>query len=163
MTDLLALADRVEKPVLTLWQPYASLIFEKPQIKFHETRSWRLPEKFIGQRVAIHSAAACPSQKKLSDQLHELCMEVYGCSYNYTLPLGCILGTVRFGKPFNTNGQSPHNDDDNTAGDFRDGRFAWTCEEPVKFERPILAKGKQGFWYCEISAQFCEAQAGGGA
>jgi len=31
-------------------------------------------------------------------------------------------------------------------GDFSEGMWAWRMESPVKFDKPIPAKGSQGFW-----------------
>lgn len=45
-------------PALTLWQPWASLV--ALDIKTIETRSWRAPEKLIGERIAIHAAKRKP-------------------------------------------------------------------------------------------------------
>lgn len=52
-------------PVLTLWQPWASLCVEiNPATglpyKTIETRSWAPPEKLIGKRIALHAAARTP-------------------------------------------------------------------------------------------------------
>lgn len=37
-------------------------------------------------------------------------------------------------------------------GDYRIGRYAWVFENPVLFEKPIPARGRQGLWNWEDDA-----------
>ena len=34
-------------------------------------------------------------------------------------------------------------------GDYSPGRFAWVLQNPVMFDKPIPARGKQGWWEWE--------------
>lgn len=137
-------------PIISLWQPFASLIFARMPggdnyVKQHETRSFCPPAKYVGSCVGIHATAKFPPLKLIPEDLHELCMDVFGCSYNYTLPQGVILGVVRIHAARPTGGAVPW-DEDRIAGDWTLGRFAWPLSVVAKFESPIPAKGKQGWW-----------------
>lgn len=137
-------------PVISLWQPWASLIFAR--VKIHETRSKPAPAKYIGQRIGIHATAKFPPLAAISSDLHELCMDYFGCHYNYSLQQGAILGTVRLVMCLPTTDALPVNSDDLIAGDWRPGRYAWKLSDPVLFPLPILAKGKQGWWQHKLTA-----------
>lgn len=133
-------------PVISLWQPYASLIFCSR--KKNETRpaGTPLPMKYVGVPVGIAATASFPSLKLISEELHELCIDEFGCSYNHTLPLGHILGTVVFDARVPTTECLPADNDDRIAGDWRPGRYAWPIRSVTPFAMPIPAKGKQGWW-----------------
>ena len=137
-------------PVISLWQPYASLIFTKAPgedcyIKRHETRKRAPPLKYVGGYIGIQATAKFPPLKKISKELHELCMEVWGCGYNYTLPQGALLGFVRLSGGIPTEEARPASDDDRTAGDWRPGRFAWPLSDVTPCEVPLPMKGNQGW------------------
>lgn len=38
-------------------------------------------------------------------------------------------------------------------GDYSPGRFAWVLQNPVMFDKPIPARGKQGWWNWEGDAE----------
>jgi hypothetical protein len=139
-----------EIPVISLWQPYASLIFARMPggsnyVKQHETRGFKPPLKHVGKCIGIHATAKFPPLKSIPEDLHELCMDVFGCSYNFTLPQGAILGVVRVSAGRPTADVTPW-DEDRIAGDWTHGRFAWPLSVVARFEAPIPAKGKQGWW-----------------
>lgn len=131
-------------PIISLWQPWASLIFAG--VKKHETRGFEPPLKYIGGYIAIHATAKFPAAKHISDDLHDLCLDVFGCSYNFTLPLGAILGTALLSGGIPTVPCPPTTLADRIAGDWSPGRFAWPLSDVTKFKAPIPAKGKQGWW-----------------
>jgi hypothetical protein len=133
-------------PVISLWQPWASLIFAPGRPKRHETRSLRPPLKYMGGIIGIHATATFPPLKNISEELHELCMDIWGCGYNHTLPQGAILGTVRLTRYFKTDEGQPANADDRICGDWSPERYAWSLEEAEILPKPIMAKGKQGWW-----------------
>ena len=140
----------MQTPIISLWQPWASLIFE--QIKKHETRGPRTPLPHVGIPVGIAATAKFPPLKNISEDLHELCMNIWGCGYNFTLPQGCILGTVIFDPRVATETRDRELDDQ-ICGDWSAGRFAWPIRDVHKFVTPIPAKGKQGWWRYDLSAQ----------
>lgn len=43
--------------------------------------------------------------------------------------------------------------DEYAFGDFTPGRYAWVMENPVAFDKPIPARGKQGLWNWEGDVQ----------
>lgn len=131
-------------PIISLWQPWASLIFEG--VKRHETRKRAAPLKYMGGYIGIHATATFPPLRHISEELHELCLDVFGCSYNYSLPQGSILGTVYLARCMKTDECQPANHDDRVAGNWSPGRFAWLLEEPTKLPALVSAKGLQGWW-----------------
>lgn len=140
-------------PIISLWQPYASLIFEcrhSVPIKQHETRSRQPPLKYVGGHIGIHATAKFPPLKTISEELHELCMDVFGCSYNHSLPQGAILGTVLISGGLPTESAKPASEIDHIAGDWSPGRFAWPLSEVAPFKIPLPMKGKQGWWKWEL-------------
>lgn len=142
---LFAEAEPMWLPAITMWQPWASLVFEgaKPD----ETRGFRYPAKYEGCEIAIHSAAAFPALKHITKELHNLCMDVFGCGYNFSLPRGVILGTVRLSGCRPTDLVAGFRTRDELAsGDYSTGRFAWLLSDIKILALPVPAKGKQGWW-----------------
>lgn len=134
-------------PVITLWQPWASLIFCTERYKRHETRGFRYPAKYDGSIVAIHAAAAFPAENHITAELNDLCYDAFGCGYNYSLPRGCIIGTVQLGVPVPTEHCRPNfSREELAAGNYADGRWAWPLLDIWPLAIPIPAKGKQGWW-----------------
>lgn len=56
--------------VISLWQPWASLINPHPCAKTIETRSWPAPESLIGQPIAIHA-----TKRPMGEEEILLCIE----------------------------------------------------------------------------------------
>lgn len=133
-------------PVISLWQPYASLIFRLRKKNETRPKGTPLPSGYVGVPVGIAATASFPPLKLISEELHELCMDEFGCGYNYTLPLGHILGTVVFDARVPTTEHLPADDDDRITGDWRPGRFAWPIRSVTPFSVLVPAKGKQGWW-----------------
>lgn len=151
---------------ISLWQPWASLVV--CGAKKIETRSW--PTKVRGT-VAIHAAKRpFNTSSYLDRELHPFANalglpDIY--SFN-KLPLGCILGTVEIievypivsqtnidGRPL----EAAFYDDDVRVsvtgnellfGGYTPGRYAWILDNPVMFDKPIPAIGRQGFWNWEV-------------
>lgn len=143
-------------PCITLWQPWASLIFvEQVDLrKLHETRSFRPPLKYVGGRIAIHAAAAFPPLKVISEELHELCYDAFGCGYHYSLPRGVMLGTaILSGAVPATERTNQTTEEDRIAGDWSPGRWAWPLSDIEPLANPIPAKGKQGWWQARLQSQ----------
>lgn len=154
MTDkanLLALADETV-PVITLWQPWASLIFTGD--KKHETRGFKFPAKYAGQTVAIH--AAKKDAPRLPLGLALLCVQNWGHFFRRELPMGAVLGTVTLVEAIPTDGADP-GVVDRICGDWSPGRFAWLLDDVHALPAPIPAKGKQGWW--KIASAALRAQA----
>ncbi len=131
--------------VISLWQPYASLIFAK--VKNYETRSFRFPEKYRGQQIAIHATAKFTPADMIGPQLHELCVSLFGEFYRKTLPRTAILGTVVLKACHDTEMHASHvSSRERLVGDWSPERFAWELDVPRRLDMPIPAKGKQGWW-----------------
>jgi activating signal cointegrator 1 len=152
----------MEYKVLTFWQPWATLLVHG--IKKIETRpkptTWT-KEKGI---YLIHAA------QKWSKEQYRLCLkepfynELEKLGYNFSIvnsltniPLGKIIGSIEvtecckiynpehFILPYifpkgNINGSELH------FGDYRDGRYAWLCENSHILKDPIPYKGGQGYY-----------------
>jgi hypothetical protein len=175
--------------VLTVWQPWASLLVHK--IKKLETRpgptSWTA-EKGV---YLIHAASKWSKEqfelcfeKPFSDYLMNIADE-YGVEYNcgtgkiekyIDLPLGQIIGSVEVvecGKILQTDsviecseeGFKPYRkildyteinflsykkfivtDPEYSFGDYREGRYAWLCQNQRLLKNPIPYKGGQGYY-----------------
>lgn len=152
--DLFGLAEPEFMPVISMWQPWGSLIFlEEPAFrKGLETRGFRYPAKHHGRRIAIQAAAISPTSRivaeKITEELDELCIRAFGARWRLTLPRGVYLGTVVL------DGCSPSADliehigyADRVAGIWGDGRFGWRLSDPHRLTQPIPVKGKQGWWH----------------
>ena len=156
---------------LSLWQPFASLMVAGK--KRCETRSWRMLHR--GQ-LLIHAAKkwepelagiACgaffrPALESMGivfDASEEACKSGWG------LPFGAIIGRVdvvdcyptekvNFGVPDVVHRGSGMPSDktlvigptEQAFGDFSPGRFAFLCENAVRFEKPIVWRGMQGIF-----------------
>lgn len=141
-----------ELRAISLWQPWASLCFaafpdEEFPIKRHETRGWPLPQIVTGKRVIIHAAKNRKGIGRGMDAaLHDLCMDAFGCGYNYSLPFGAAIGTARLVLSLRMDECQPANDSDEIAGDWSAGRFAWRLSEARAFKTPVPMRGFQKFW-----------------
>ncbi len=129
-------------------------------IKMLETRSRRTHVHGV---VAIHS-----SKRKLSEKQKELA-EKYGVTPQFGVVLGlvdlCACGQIKVdadcnggvdwsvmssqGKNFNEMVKKINIKSEEEFGDLSSGRFLWMMKVKEKFENPIPAKGRQGFWYWE--------------
>lgn len=138
-----------EIPAISMWQPWASLVFETDPA-FHkglETRSFRYPAKYDGQRIAIQAAASFPARHLVPADLHELATRAFDPLYRRTLPLGAYLGTVVLGGCHPSESLREHiGFADRVAGFWDDGRFGWSFDDPLTLQKPVPAKGKQGWW-----------------
>jgi hypothetical protein len=130
---------------LTLWQPWASLL--AVGIKRHETRSWRIPPKLLGARIAIHAGSGRAPETMISPELAEICERTFGSGWRTTLPKGRILCTCVLGADLATEEEVDAADaDDVASGIWTPGRHAWRIDDvrPVHDSGPV--SGKQGLW-----------------
>lgn len=130
-------------PAISLWQPWASLIFTG--LKVHETRHWRPPARLIGQRIAIHAAKkrTAPSDGGLA----ALCAGALPSP----LPYGAVIGTVTLAEVYladlaRAGRATPP---DMLCGDWTPGRWLWRLETPMAIE-PVPTTGRQGWFEVEI-------------
>ncbi len=133
----------------TVYQPYAWATVAG--LKPHETRSRR---SNIRGRVAVHAGKVSlrRATKGLSDnEFWELLGAVGGKT---DLPLGAVVGTVEIVDCVPAeevvDGLTER---EKALGDYSPGRWAWVLKNPVMFDTPIPAKGKQGWWNWEGAAE----------
>lgn len=128
---------------ISLWQPWASLIFTGD--KKHETRSWRIPAHLIGEIVAIHATKALP--KGIGPALEVLCEYQWGGGgrWRSAVPLGAVIGYARLVACHRTEALEPVSTD-RVAGDWTPGRFAWELADTTQLPAPIPFRGAQGFF-----------------
>jgi hypothetical protein len=140
-------------PVITIRQPWAWLILQQQDTaarKDIENRNWKLPAKYIGKPVLVHTSASNKLLMEESDA--QLCARGFSESNLMMFPLddieGCgrsghIVGCVVFSACTQNVGQpkpSPWCDSDS--------RFWWHVREAYPIT-PVPAKGKLSFWQFE--------------
>src|SRR6266478_115294 len=112
---------------LSLWQPWASLIYDGR--KTIETRSWEMRHR---GPLAIHAAKTV--DKTACDE--------FGYDWR-DIPRGAMLcivavqGCVKFPHPL----AKP-----DEYGDFAAGRYGFLMTMLKKFDLPVVVKGHQGLW-----------------
>lgn len=125
---------------ISLWQPWASLWLTDRKV--HETRHW--DTKFRGL-LLVHAAR---TREGLGS--HECAYEVERAKLCGMLPLGYFIGVVNLiGTGMIGAGVGkiqPRHDADLACGNWAAGRYAWERRDICKFEFPIAARGRQGFW-----------------
>lgn len=154
--------------VLTVWQPWASLIIAGA--KPYEFRGWKPPASLIGQRIVIHAAARLINRAEVQSMIRriergdaaEMCLhtdkampvlkqaiEDDGRLLGHAhLPWACGLGTAIVGEPrLGTRiaeefGVPRANDSDRDEH----ANWGWPMLEIEAWPEPIPARGKQGLW-----------------
>lgn len=118
----------------TVYQPYAYATVAG--VKHYETRTRRTN---IRGRVAVHAAKGKPRFVTLAVDM--------ALPETMKLHFGAVVGTVEIvdcvpvEKIMHTLTER-----ERALGDFSPGRFAWVLRNPVMFEKPIPARGRQGWW-----------------
>jgi len=145
-------------PALTIWQPWASLIFAGKTV---ENRGWRPSEKLIGQRIAIHAGLTFEPVLDTSDldekfgrdyftQAVNRCVAKYG-RLPAGWPCGAVLGTVRLAgviRPLPEGALEVETAND--AAWWETDQFGWVLRDPIAFDAPIPARGRQGIWMWDV-------------
>lgn len=140
----------------TVYQPYAFAIVAG--LKRYETRPRRTN---IRGRVAVHAGIrdlwkdgllSMDDVRKLSKILSEYNCEKTGGRLRVPphLEFGVVCGTVEIADCFPVESLMGNLTEQELAlGDYSPGRFAWALRDPVMFDTPIVARGKQGWWNWE--------------
>lgn len=137
-------------PVITLWQPWASLCFADlggmGPVKQHETRGWPFPDRLRGLRFAIHAAL-----KRVQPE-HEVLRALCDHLFQEPTPLGAIIGTAVVNHCYLCTPPkiAQATTLDMVCGDWSHGRYLWLLEDTRLLPRPIPAKGRQGWWAHEL-------------
>jgi hypothetical protein len=126
-------------PAISLWQPWASFI--AIGVKPYETRHWVAPARFIGRRIAIHAA-----KRKMPREDVEWWFNVSGQSE--PPPLGAFVCTALLRAVLRSE-EVPTDD----FGDYSEGRYAWHLDMIEPIDRPVPARGAQGFWMWDRELQ----------
>jgi len=142
------MVDTLKIPVLTLWQPHASLI--EIGAKPYETRKFRIPDRLVGKRVAIHAAARL-CVVNFDQETIDAITDAFGrCAWNYWLPRGCVVCTAVLAETIPAE-RAPHDH----FGDYSPGRFAWRLEDIRPVRPNISLKGRQQIgWEWEVPQQY---------
>jgi len=131
---------------VSLWQPYASLCFVGDPYKGTETRG-RAMRVLAGKRNIIQAAKSKRGMgRDMPEELHELCLDAFGCSYQHSLPYGAALGTAMFGEWTPSDTTLPLSDEDRICGDWAPGRVVSRLTEARAFQSPVPMLGRQGPW-----------------
>jgi hypothetical protein len=152
-------------------QPWASALFvmrpkdpstDAPSIplKPHETRTWRMPARFVAVEVAIHASRRETDEERnfwTDDVLDSPYRQVYGEAFAtigiqswLDLPRGCLIGTVVFGASRATEGHFNTEEIAREWGNYGVGRFAWPVIKRKLFKHPIPCRGLPGFFPVQI-------------
>lgn len=124
----------LEFPVLTVHQPYALMLVEG--VKETEYRNWKLPEKYVGQRIFIHASKTMADfDPHYSDR--EMFYKYMGYAFFEDLA-GMIIGSVVFGK---SQGPFP-----GMLYGSPKPIYKWPVEKPIRLSQPFDVPGKQGIW-----------------
>ena len=160
---------------ISVKQPWAYLICSG--IKDIENRTWKCPQKYIGQRVLIHASAAkmkgIEGDYLNDDQIGYLhcgktplieLHKYYGLRNRYSAIIGsveivdCVINhTSIWAEPSNEIYKDPKIYGDNKIDS---AVWNWVLANPIHFDHPILnVKGKLRFWnsqYEEIVCPNCD-------
>ena len=118
----------------TVYQPYAYAIVAG--LKGYETRPRRT---HIRGRVAVHAAKGNPQFVTLAVDM--------ALPETMKLHYGAVLGTVEIVDCVPVDDLiGKLSERERVLGDYTPGRFAWVLKNPVMFDRPIPARGFQGWW-----------------
>ncbi len=157
--------------VLSVKQPWSFLICSG--IKNIENRTWKLPEKYKGERVLIHASANPKSWEQFTNYIENLDPENlelqriirdngYSKSWLNSLETSAIIGSVRFvdcviNHPsiWAEKSEPIEIDDFGFPIKYDKKIYNWALANPILFDKPILnVKGKLGFWDYDLPEEY---------
>lgn len=136
-------------PAISLWQPWASLLFASPRLKVHETRGFALAPHRWGTRVAIHAALKVVPRWEI-EHLIPMMTEAWGDDWMKQLHFGAIIGTVRMVESYPARAERSDSMSDLLAGHWSPDRFAWRTEDPILLDKPLPTKGRQSWFSVDL-------------
>ena len=132
----------------TLYQPWAYAAVAG--LKGNETRPRRT---HIRGRVAIHAGKRDAWKNMIAPEdlakIEAILSESQGLPPEIPAKLdyGAVIGTVEIVDCKPVEEVLPTlTEQERLLGNYSPGRFVWVLKDPVMFEKPIPAKGKQGWW-----------------
>ena len=151
---------------LSVKQPWAYLLCSG--IKDIENRTWKLPEKYKGERVLIHASA------KPAFKLHQLSDDLFTKEQWMAIPekqarkiidelpiISAIIGSVRFVDcTFNHHSIWAEKSEGIATGGHvinvnKPIIWNWVVADPVLFDKPIRSvKGKLSFWDYDLPEEY---------
>lgn len=159
-------------PMLTLWQPWASLIAHghKPL----ENRNWAPPRNLFGRRFGIHAGKTIDPGFIVDREctyeyeepfLQEALAAIWPDRFDgLSVPLGDVVGTARLAGLIDWEKDTRFLIDDADPDAFtRDiakmwasgDRYCWLFDKANALEHPIQMRGQQGIWWWD-EFYFCE-------
>lgn len=148
--------------VISIWQPFASLIVKG--YKVFETRGWAAPASVIGQHIGIASTKTIvPGQRAhCADEVFKGFYESLNLPSFEQLPRGYLLGTARLDSVELMTEEfiEEVSAEEQAYGWWSVGNYAWRLTDPVEFPHPIPIKGAQGLY--DWKGHFHGAQANQG-
>ena len=142
---------------ISIKQPWASLIVEG--LKDIENRTWKCPEKYIGQRILIHAGMARTNhiiRNVLNDAQYAEFRKKYKYSgLDFLEPMGAIIGSVEIVDCV-VNHPSIWAEKTKLERVWANKTesfipcvpiiYNWVLANPIKFSIPIPIKGNPFFW-----------------
>jgi len=150
--------------VLSVKQPWAYLLCAR--VKDIENRTWKLPEKYKGERILIHASAAKMKslQKMLTLEQKAIVDKKLGYEYDWdkVFAKSAIIGSVRFvdcviNHPSIWAEKEVLEDwtSKDIPGKYSKSVYNWVVADPILFDKPILnVKGKLGFWDYDLPEEY---------
>lgn len=150
---------------LSVRQPWAYLLCSG--IKDIENRTWKLPEKYKGERVLIHASQSA-NKGNVKDKLPALYWESLSHKEQDSLIIdtaqrSAIIGSVRFVDcVINHPSIWAERAEKDSWHEYIHGEyqvinpiFNWVVADPILFDKPILnVKGKLGFWDYDLPEEY---------
>ena len=132
---------------ISIKQPWAYLI--AAGIKDIENRTWKCPEKYIGERVLIHASKTQYETPMylLTDEQYDSIKQEKRIEINNSLEYGCIIGSIEIVDCV-VNHPSIWAEKTNLPEQLSsECIWNWVLANPILFDEPIMnVKGKLGFW-----------------
>lgn len=153
---------------ISVKQPWAYLICSG--IKPIENRTWKLPEKYKGQRILIHASAKTDKEPYMLfndaqiDAIGNDIMDVVASYHNTSAIIGsvvfsdCVINhpsiwaektEVDCTNPIKCGSWNTDSCQEGCINHYglKKPIYNWVCENPILFDKPILnVKGKLSFW-----------------
>lgn len=147
---------------ITFIEPWATLI--RLGVKSIETRTWAPPSRdLLDTRIAIHAGKKL--ERNPGPVIERVLAERLGPNWRKELPLGQVVATARLAgwvrvrdfepvaglalhHPYSEVGctQGRGSTPVDPWGDFRPSRWLWFLADVRPLDRPVAARGYQGFW-----------------